>query len=1273
MATAKFDCMQKHAALEDGQVPITVLYSGITGATSSASPNNLFPTAEYESVASYSMALTPCDNNGIPIGDTDITDYSTSPFEYLSDSTSSQGTRYGGQIINVTLDKNDVLYGCQFDFTTDLSDSDPFISSNYFYIMGNEAVAPTVSINTAWNGPDTCIPISVDWNNLALAQKCITIRDKFTQSIVGRIQLVTTNAAIAAVMDGNVIVTPAIPAKTIMYNNEGGMQNFVLCTDWPTEATAAWTYLTGFTEQSTISARVNPETKVIWVKLSNLPINKRYTIGASSLTRGLVKKTSETVEVGYAPGRPKAPTDIIAKLVRNETTPNQVQLYFKPPADVNALSNEINLSQPNGLTFQNYEVTVGTDAAFRLDGTKIFSQHPAAGPELSNFLGAANAPRLVTGGNTLRVDGTVYTRIGALPAGEVDLTGFSVINQSFPTVLNSSVKFGLTAVYKNGSNNVYGSTGVANSSTSLVSAPIVTGVTVSQVSDPFTNGVTGDITMTVSGKTGSNNFLGYKDNRLNIYWGYKDAIELVQNGSTSPTGVITPPRDIVVGDLFLNKIDNPSVGGVLVQPNESNAVGATRSYNFTVTRSKFDAEDGREINFYAVLFSDVANDSSLLKSFASYKVQSRPSYGQVTADSLLLALTTDGKVTVKVANVDGGAKVNFGLGATSMTKLATFTAQKIKVDAANTSIAAIKAQLNKFLLDNSEPLITANDITTFSTRLSNIYDVLSSDTINLGALKSVLNNVKTILSYVHSSIALNSATFTSLSSLLIAGAFKTAVTTYSGITFVGFEAGKLAFANAALKYFGSASVSGALSNDIKTFGTAEQKAAYDAAVALENGVTVTLGYYVQDIEDTHYVAETKNFTAATGPLKYSALFDTTSSGGYKLPIAFTPNSNIHVWVESIVVKSLFNNNLSFKIPQLKVNSVDLIKNITYNDTPGKVVDLNVKRKISTDAIGTDFKFSFKETMRKMGDMPTSYKITFKRNGSSVLVGQAGSPDLAYYITSSSLRAENEIYEVSVTGNAIAASRGSVSQPLNVTTTSGAPNTITTPIGSYAYGDLIEVNVVTMGNQNGFATESEPVELFVVPAAPATIDSIVITTPYSDELSSNKLDDLVTYTIINNGSTITSLFALDVFGNLLSAEKLEPVTTFTFSTNNINGVLTNTIGTDSSNPWTVEMTDEELRTIDANIIPYSPPTRTINAGGVNGDYLVPDATTFNALSGQTQRFGAIVPTKTVLKIRYATTASKQAANGNAGLQAQFAVLSSAQNTISPSQSYKFGTV
>ena len=1484
---ATFFCMQKTSSIEPSMADVTVTYSGLTANVNS----------EFQSVPSYTVTLTPCDNLGIPNGNQAAQEYIT---DKIIDVADAAGSGAGRTLLSIKLPENNVLYICVIDFTVDFYESTPEISSNSFFVFGNAVSTPTISFATTTSVKDiidTYIPVTVNWTNDPLSQKCLAIKDRANQSItLDKIQLVTTNnAAIAAVMEGNVVVTPAIPANTIMYNNENGVQTYILCPSFPANITTNGTLLTGFTNvagSTNVTAIKDNTTGFIWIRFpkSLANVDRTYTITSSITTRGYVKKTSNAIEIGYAPGRPKAPTNVITRLLTNTFGPVTVAVYFKEPTDRFTVENEKNFSQPNGLKLEGYEITNGSSARFDIGGKKFVSDFLASGDELLNFYGM-KSPRPVTG-NTLRVDGTSYTRTTAAAVSpEVDITGYYVVNHVFNSAPPTSATLGVTAVYKNSLLLQYGLTGVAQP-TSLIFKPTVSNIAIIQNTDS-TESATGDITLTVSGNTGTNNFFGYNAGRIKIWWGYKSAIdEVLARGGVVSAGAAN----------LLTEITNFASPLITTSP-ELSQFGSPRSYQFVVSKSLITADEGKDIHFYVALSSDVQLDQSVLKGSSSYTVQGKPFFQNQNVSSLSLSLKSGpfggpggpGEVSnlmVKLANV-----VNFGLGQTSVTALKQLNDRKLEIDSARKAINAMT------IIGTSETPLTSNDISNFINVLNSITPALTrlaafSDSgelpQNLADASKIVEIVRSVIAILNvndfANITTVANTISSLISLLENGALKTATNNFSQSNVNNFTSNKLAFAQAAIKYLVTPSALNTFSYNITNYGTANEINALNDATEREKNVTVTLGYITESAADWHYVSEPKNYVATrlTGPLSYYSLFDTTSTGGYKLLFPFIPNSYIYVWIESITVKSSFNANLLFKASHMSVNSVPIVKSIFFYNVPGRVRDLVVKpnaasvgfaataandastaaakaaadarvaaasrtvaltatnasetaanaAKTSADAaftavttansaaaaaaiagdlpnvvallnnaltaaqaaqttanaaatsaqsysmsayaayplvtaanndadvtadlavtaaanlvsllqtaintatsinnvkiasnnaftaaqaaqtaavnhvakavalvniIPTDAtlsgaataaaaaaatavvaantantnarvcKYSFKKPVDATGDMLTSYKITYKLNGNTVNVGDT---ELVYYIKASSLGPENETFEVTVNTNSAPNERGSAAAPLPMTLFSGSPNTITTPIGSYAYGDLIEVTVISIGTVTAGAvmTESMPAKVSMVPSAPATIDSIVIT---SLTEADGSLDDIVTYNISNNGSALTSLLALDIFGNLLLPTTANPVTTFTFQTSNLKDslgdntpVLTNSISPPTS------ITQVVNREIDVNTVSYVAPTRIVNSGGVAflGDFLDSGATSFKSLTTQTSRLGAVIPTKTVLTLRYFTTSAKRARLSSisgpvAGLIAQFAVLSSTQSNIPPSQTAKFTT-
>jgi len=371
--------------------------------------------------------------------------------------------------------------------------------------------------------------------------------------------------------------------------------------------------------------------------------------------------------------------------------------------------------------------------------------------------------------------------------------------------------------------------------------------------------------------------------------------------------------------------------------------------------------------------------------------------------------------------------------------------------------------------------------------------------------------------------------------------------------------------------------------------------------------------------------------------------------------------NVEAWVESVNVKSVSSNNNVFESRRLPSVNIDSTQ-ITVVKLPQGVSDL---KPIRTPVVPIDItaaknvKYEFQDSGSKY------FKIVYTVNG------KTEEQKTFLFGFDPNERRINKKLVVTVspdTYTALTAGTAAVPFVLNQMFDNVESIILTHNIGSYVLGDLIKVDIYSLG---AFSTNDAIIfkTIKLVPALPAKIDSIVIST---DAVSKN---DIVTYTISNNGSAIKSLVSLDVYGNYLFPDNVEPVTQLVFDNNDIlrnigTDVVVNAVG-GSSPVDGVDTPNYTLATVfsstDTNALKFINPTATSTP-----DYKISSVTSV-AASGTPARKGAAVPDKTVIIINYNTASTKTTNGVNAGLQAVFAILQSDQKTMAPVASYKLNAV
>ncbi len=191
---------------------------------------------------------------------------------------------------------------------------------------------------------------------------------------------------------------------------------------------------------------------------------------------------------------------------------------------------------------------------------------------------------------------------------------------------------------------------------------------------------------------------------------------------------------------------------------------------------------------------------------------------------------------------------------------------------------------------------------------------------------------------------------------------------------------------------------------------------------------------------------------------------------------------------------------------------------------------------------------------------------------------------------------------------------------------------------FTWGDLVRVKVSSVGRLSGGTRLGDPAvrEFVMVPSAPLVVTDVSFNADAS-------LNDIVTYTIRNNGSTISSLTTMSVFWDALneSASTLtapDMLSLFNFTNRDV------TVG---SNSYTRNAGD-----ISGNdgIWALTYPTLSAASNIIDPNYKV--------FTGTIGRSGSAGPAVSTLKVKYLTGDSKKNPDGStnplAGLKAVFSV-------------------
>ena len=1322
---ATFNCMQKRPADDEG-LHIDVKFTGLAGSDTETT-GGVF---EYQSVFSAVANFTECNELGEPIGEVLMeTIYFSDETNFIGKTVTAPSgglllpaspvTRAGHEDVvlkhSVLAANPNKLYTCWLDFyidggstaqgaaTNDLANFDTVISSNEFIVMGKALASPTL-VRDLKAPDDLNIYLTANWGNLPLSQKIITIRDVSDKTTMKgtSVNLVSLSG------DGKTFV-----------NAGNGEQKIILCASLPvTSATVKV-----LNDVVKVDSNQN-----YWVLFSGLVSDKTYSINAKVITRGLVQSaTSPSVTVGYNPGAFNSPT---IKAVRPGLTVNNVKMYFKAPDDVLTLKNLITPEIPNGLTLQSYKVTKESSVTFSFSGKmRKFGLETSANPLdlLDGSLIIDSNTKPFVAGTTLRVDGSVYNRGASdVLSGEIDIADCYVVDKTFPNlsfggVPLTSVDFGLTAAYSGYKEQpqTCSATGLL-SSVSMTVAPVINMVEILQdFESKFDskglqefNYATGNITIKVGGQRMTNNFTGIND-KVNLYWGLTEDLKKIRDGVARYTDAVgqpvpaVPARALLASDFAEIDYNKFSVS-LPTNTTESDVFGAARNYVIKMSQSNIPGFNGQDITFYVALKSSNSDVSKFdEKKVITYTKQASPS----NPVDFMFVLTNDNKLKATLTEVD-----NFGLGSETVKEVT-----KLINDTKDDNLEAI-ANLQT-IANTVTPTVAATqgDLFEFSELVGSIYEFLSvkdkytkaiiainavseaAEIIGGAGTLTQANQAKWVDVNTKLATAVNTtlpippavtattitpaaaATAASLSVLATKIADAAVAAANASTNNANFGAAALtALASAAteaLKAIKNLQIQ--LQTSLENYDMSDLTKRLAKATDLEKNAKVIIGYksWITRDQLQENPSQIKFIELSVNSSDYNNLID-VSVGYYLAPEGgdadWKEGRTVQAWIESINVKSIFNGNYTFETSKATAVAVDVLK------VPAQVQnEAAIPLELSAGAVDTSGDIRYKFDEPETGDATKNFKIVYKKNGSPT-------PIATYYFSTRygndqglKKRFEVIIYKTGVVpdgGRALttAGNSGSYTE-VSVDNFNTIYMAHKIEVG-YDFGDLITADIYNIGITGVLATVYKTLNL--VPAKPATIDTIA----FSVGTGVYANDDIVTYTISNNGSAIESLYSLDVFGNLLLPTSVEPVTQFTFETNKtiysgsvVNAISTvksdgtlTTLYTDKSSP---ALFNAQFKDVNTNALTFKPPSRVVKGGDLSAaqpDYLVSNVISCEA-SGSTVRNGAAVPDKTVIVLKYDTSEAKSRGGSTAGLQAVFAILYSKQTTQQNVPSYCLKTV
>jgi hypothetical protein len=429
----------------------------------------------------------------------------------------------------------------------------------------------------------------------------------------------------------------------------------------------------------------------------------------------------------------------------------------------------------------------------------------------------------------------------------------------------------------------------------------------------------------------------------------------------------------------------------------------------------------------------------------------------------------------------------------------------------------------------------------------------------------------------------------------------------------------------------------------------------------EANLTVILGYQQKPNSNSEFSGVSlRTLNAAS----YEQLIGTGYNFGPDDNSNWNEGVNVLAWIEAVNVKSIFN---SMNVFESRTSGSITAREatITVVKLPQEVSDLKPIRTLvvptgsdgEKTASAKNVKYEFQEPA---GQASRFFKIVYTVNGS------VSAQKTFWFGFAANERRKNKKLVVTVSPGSYTDTSSQGSAVVFEEMANNVESVILTHnIGSYVLGDLIKVDIYTLGASSANAAIIFKT-LNLVPALPAKIKSIAFSTDAGN-------NDVVTYTISNNGSAIKSLFSLDVFGNLLLPSGVEPVTELVFDNidtlRNIGtAAVVNAVGGFGDDGITPNYTSATVfSNTDTNMLKFINPKATSNP------YYKISSVTSVVASGADIRLGAAVPDETTITINYNTASIKTTNGVNAGLQAVFAILQSDQKTMASVASYKLNAI
>lgn len=1244
---------QKKPMASANSFSLDVQYSGLKG-----DPTQVY-TGDFQTVTGATLYWVKCDSNGSVSSVSQMNSFQVDSDQFSDNeafigkavSSTSNGvttvTRSGLEIITIqtssfgTFDKS-ALYKCSMVFYTDFPSSvaaqDTSISSGDFYVMGNSVTVPTLQLISGPATDLTNVYFSCDWGNNLLAQKTLIIKDVTNTSLLGTMINFVTDSSWS--------------------NNENGVQTIVLCKNFPTGISA-----------SSTNANLAYKNDYCYVLYSSLNANNSYSITATTVTRGLVQSTSAPpVFFGYAPGQGNGPT---INYIYNDANTKTFTVYFSKPTDQTSI-------KANGGAITQYKVTSGNGTSFTLAGNMVVSGEDVDN-ESDYYTYSINQSGVsllsnysVLDKTTGKITKTVFQQ--TVSGNLMDVSGyyaFTIPASSYP-IISGSEYFGLTAVYGTD----YSKTSIYATPVSFAVFPTIkafsySGYEKNTVQGTFlgtSNIFSNKYDFTLLGDAGSASLSDTANNfatdRIVLKWAYWDD----WNAYTNPSSITVDDDGDAPASSTPSLSWTPlSSSGYSVAKNvDANQSVIPFSYTIAVTSPNNTWTAGRWIVLQASFGTSGNYSSPSLASFF-YQIAPTLSNASLAISSTQLPGSSSADYYVSFANKTGNnaASVNFGCGDTSYTLKSAMTSALATKTSVTNAITAIK-NLN-IGSSPSSYTSTPNWVTTFKSNWSIILANIPSDSdersndylfelykkasdiavkldatisspgdasnlshtslANIAETTAIKNSVDAVRN------AYNASSFSASNYKLAVLQFIWQVISYYKVNNNNYfaEYVNAAYSNAATKYNRASNLDTLLNSQIEIpykingqsstlYVLASQLADLYSTTGLRitppTGMAFAVGTTISIPANTTIYAECKMMDKSITPADYS---DVVNQSGLMTAYASTEGG-------ATLGSSTQGGNAS---------------GTTVSKLPAPVVSV-----VPTTDGTLKYKIAESNTVN-------SYKVKYSING--------GTPSAEHTITNIGIingvitNASNDDWLITVASSSLAdPSQTVASHGLTDLVQEVYYNTMTHNIGTFTEGDLITVTIVghkdevtaTASSAGVSAMDSDAANFSLVSSSAATIDSIAFSTDDSN--------DIVTITVSNHGSAITSINTLNIYELPSSVEPVsDPYTQTNLAVSKKDFYSYNTY--DANTDITNITNSSGL--VDINSVVFDSASIAVD------DYC---SITSISASGQAARYGAAIPSKTVFALKYATKDLKANSQTQNGLIGVYVNIGYKQNTSSTSR-------